>query len=179
EGRRPAAGAEDATVHLRDVIEQIRSAGDPEQAMAALEPALRQAKDGWRDVRRLLVSPFVREGRLEPAIAALRVLIAVYPSRVDDRRMLASLFGRMKQWDKAIAEADAAVGIEPDNASLHAVRIQLRVQGGRLAEAAEIARATLTLAQSEPSEAYSWMMAFVRNGDVAEAAGIAAALDPD
>src|SRR5690606_15293687 len=129
---------------------------------------LRQARDGWRDVRRLLVSPFVREGRLGPAIAALGVLIAVHPSRVEDRRLLASLFGRMKQWDRAIAEADAAAGIEPDNAGLHAVRIQLRVQAGRVAEAAEAARATLALAQSEPGEAYCWMMAFMRNGDVAE-----------
>lgn len=182
ERRRPVAGADDArdsAARLREVIGQIRSAPDPERDMAALEPALRQVKDSWRDVRRLLVSPFVREGRLGPAIAALGVLIAVYPSRVEERRLLASLFGRMKQWDRAIAEADAAADIEPDNAALHAVRIQLRVQGGRVVEAAEAARATLALAQSEPSEAYRWMMAFVRNGDVAEAAGIAAALDPD
>jgi tetratricopeptide (TPR) repeat protein len=59
------------------------------------------------------------------------------------------------------------------------MRIQLRVQGGRVAEAAEVARATLALAQSEPGVAHSWMMAFVRNGDVAEAAVIAAALNPD
>src|SRR5690606_25393678 len=119
------------------------------------------------------------EGRLGPAIAALSVLIAVHPARVEERRLLASLFGRMKQWDQAIAEADAAAHIEPDNVALHAARIQLRVQGGRVAEAAEVARATLALARSEPGEAYSWMMAFMRNGDVAEAAGIAAALDPD
>ena len=182
ESRRPGAGAQDAqdaTARLREVIAQIRGAADPERDMAALEPALRQATDGWRDVRRLLVSPFVREGRLGPAIAALSVLIAVHPARVDDRRLLASLFGRMKQWDQAIAAADAAAHIEPDNAALHAARIQLRVQGGRVAEAAEVARATLALAQSEPGEAYSWMTAFMRNGDVAEAAGIAAALDPD
>ncbi|MCI2811102.1 Vi polysaccharide transport protein VexE [Eoetvoesiella caeni] len=181
ENSRPVAGADaqDAAVRLREIIGQIREAADPERGMAALEPALRQAKDGWRDVRRLLVSPFVREGRFVPAIAALEVLIAVHPSRVDDRRLLASLFGRMQQWDRAIAEADAAAGIEPGNAALHAVRIQLRVQAGRVAEAAEAARATRAMAQSEPGEAHSWMMAFVRNGDVAEAADIAAALDPD
>lgn len=182
ESRRPMAGADeaqDAAARLREVIGQIRSAADPERAMAALEPALRQARDGWRDVRRLLVSPFVREGRFGPAIAALDVLIAAHPSRVEERRLLASLFGRTKQWDRAIAEADAAAAIEPGNAALHAMRIQLRVQGGRVAEAADAARATLALAQSEPAEAYSWMMAFVRNGDAAEAAGIAAALDPD
>lgn len=181
ENSRPAAGADaqDAAARLREVIGQIRGAADPECNMAALEPALRQAKDGWRDVRRLLVSPYVREGRFGPAIAALGVLIAVHPLRVDDRRLLASLYGRMQQWDKAIAEADAAAGIEPGNAALHAVRIQLRVQADRVPEAAEVARATLALAQGAPGEAYFWMMAFVRNGDVAEAAGIAAALDPD
>ncbi len=179
---RPVAGADDAqdpAVRLREVIEQIRSAADPEGAMVALEPALRQARDGWRDVRRLLVSPFIRDGRLEPAITALSVLIAVHPTRVEDRRLLASLFGRTKQWDRAIAEADAAAGIEPDNAALHGVRIQLRVQAGRVAEAAEVALVTLGLAQSEPSEAYPWLTAFVRNGNVAEAAGIAAVLYPD
>lgn len=169
----------DATTRLCDLIGQIRSAADPERPMAALEPVLRQVKDGWRDVRRLLVSPFVREGRFEPAIAALNVLIVVHPSRVEDRRLLASLLGRMEQWDRAIAEADAAADIEPDNAALNAMRIQLRVRAERVAEAAEVARATLALAQHEPGEAYAWMMAFVRNGDVAEAAGIATALDPD
>src|SRR5690606_32839720 len=129
ESRRPVAGAEaqDATARLREVIAQIRDAADPEREMAVLEPVVRQARDGWRDARRLLVSPFVREGRLEPAIAALRVLIAVYPSRVEERRLLASLFGRMGQWDSAVAEADAAAAIDPGNAALHAARIQLRV----------------------------------------------------
>ncbi|MEN4920026.1 Vi polysaccharide transport protein VexE [Achromobacter spanius] len=180
ENRRPAAGddAKDATARLREVIGQIRGAADPEHDMAALEPALRQATDGWKDARRLLVSPYVREGRFGPAIAALVVLIAVYPARVEERRLLASLYGRMEQWDKAIAEADAAAGIEPGNAALHAVRIQLRVQAGRVPEAADVARATLGLAKSEPGEAHSWMTAFVRNGDAAEAAGIAAGLDP-
>lgn len=177
----PQAGAEpkDATARLRDVIGQIRASADPARDMTALEPALRPAKDGWREVRRLLVSPYVKEGKLAPAVAALETLIAVYPDRADDRRLLASLLARLEQWDKAIAQADAAAGIEPGNASLHAARIQLRVQAGRVPEAADVARTTLALAQSAPEDAYSWLMAFVRNGDVAEAAGIAAALDPD
>lgn len=181
-GRRPVAGDEDAreaAVRLREVVGQIRSAPDPEPGMAALEPALRQTKEGWRDVRRWLISPFVREGRFGPAIAALGVLIAVYPSRVEERRLLVSLFGRMKQWDRAMTEADAAAHIEPDNAALHGIRIQMRVQAGRLAEAAEVAGATLALAHSDPTQTYCWMMAFARNGNVPEAADIASALDPE
>ncbi len=181
ESRRVDAGAEpqDATARLRDVIGQIRASAQPERDMAALDPALRQARDGWREVRRLLVSPYVKEGRLVPAVAALETLIAAHPTRADDRRLLASLLGRLEQWDRAIAEADAAAGIEPGNTALHAARIQLRVQAGRVDQAAEVARTTLPLAQSAPEDAYAWLMAFVRNGDVAEASGIAAALDPD
>lgn len=172
------AAAADATARLRDVIKAIRAAADPEREMAALEPPLAQTPDGWRDVRRLLVSPFVREGKFAPAIAALERLIAAYPQRADERRLLASLFGRTEQWDRAIAQADAAAGIEPDAAALHAARIQLRVQAGRVADAAHVARATIGLAESEPDETYFWMLAFARNGDAAEAAGIAAALEP-
>src|SRR5690606_14254519 len=121
----------------------------------------------------------IREGRLEPAIAALGALSAVHPPRSDGRRLLASLYGRMGQWDRAIAEGDAAAGIEPGNAALHAVRIQLRVQAGRVRDEAEVARETRALAQSEPDGAYCWVMAAMRNGDVADAAGIASALDPE
>ena len=179
-----------ATTRLREVIAQIHAAqkvsGEPASAsvsdpanpgMAELKPALADTPDGWRDVRRLLVAPLVREGKFAPAMDALDILIAQYPSRVDDRRLLVSLLGRTEQWDRAITEADAAAAIEPDNAALHGVRIQVRVQAGRVAEAAEIARATLPLAQREPAEAYYWLMAFVRNGDASEAAQIAAALD--
>lgn len=178
-GAEAGADAWNAIARLREVIGQIRASADPERDMATLEPALRQVHDGWRDVRRLLISPYVKEARLELAVAALNVLIGVQPSRADDRRLLASLLGRLGQWDRAIAEADAAAAIEPGNAALHAARIQLRVQAERVPEAAEVARATLDLARAEPGEAHWWMTAFVRNGDAADAAGIAAALDPD
>lgn len=180
-GRRSDAdtAARDATARLRDVIKEIQSASDPLHAMAMLEPALQQVSDGWREVRRLLVSPFVREGRSMPAIAALEILVAAYPSRVEERRSLASLLGRTGQWERAIAEADAAAALEPDTAALHAARIQLRVQAGQVAEAAKVARSTIGMAEREPGDAYFWMLAFARNGDVTEAANIAAALDSE
>ena len=69
----------DAATRLRDVIQRILEATDPAQAMAALGPALAQAADGWRDARRLLVSPWVRQARYAPAIAALETMVAAYP----------------------------------------------------------------------------------------------------
>lgn len=169
----------DATARLREVIKEILDAEDPARDMAKLAPVLAGAIDGWRDVRRLLVSPYMREGRLALAIAALEVLIAAYPLRADERRTLASLLGRTEQWERAIAEADAAGALAPESAAMHAARIQLRVQAGRVAEAAEVARATLDVAHADPGEAHFWMLAFSRNGDAADAAGIAATLDPN
>ncbi|HTK01130.1 MAG TPA: tetratricopeptide repeat protein [Bordetella sp.] len=167
----------DATSQLLDVIKQIRSAADPVCEAAMLEKRLVLAADGLRDVRRLLVSPFVREGAFAPAIAVLEVLVAAYPSRTEERRLLASLLGRTEQWERAIAAADAAAEIEPDAAALHAARIQLRLQAGQVAEAAAVARATSGMVASEPGEAHLWMMAFLRNGDTAEAARVAMVLD--
>ncbi|WZB65403.1 hypothetical protein WJ971_22140 [Achromobacter xylosoxidans] len=149
------------------------------QAMAELGPALARVEEGWRDARRLLVSPFVRVGRLEPAIAALERLVQAYPARTDDRRLLASLLGRTEQWERAIAQADAAAAIAPDSAALQAARIQLRVQAGHIAQAADVARQTVTLAAGAPGDAHWWMLAFSRNGDAVEAAGIAMALQAD
>ncbi|ANN73400.1 Vi polysaccharide transport protein VexE [Bordetella bronchialis] len=167
----------DARGRLLDVIAEIRSAPDPACEMARLDAVLARDPDGWREVRRLLVTAFVREGALAAAIAALEALVAAYPSRMDDRRLLASLLGRTGQWERAIAQADAAADIESGTAALHAARIQLRLQAGRLADAAAVARATAGLVTGECSEAHYWMLAFLRNGDTAEAARVAALLD--
>jgi tetratricopeptide (TPR) repeat protein len=87
--------------------------------------------------------------------------------------------GRTEQWERAIAEADAAAEIEPDAVALHAARIQLRLQAGQVADAAAVAHATAGMAASEPGEAHFWMLAFMRNADMAEAARMAAALHAD
>lgn len=171
---RPAA--DEATGHLREVIEQVLQADDTAPVLAELGPALARVEDGWRDARRLLVSPLVRAGRLDRAIAVLEALVEVYPARTDDRRMLASLLGRTQQWDRAIAQADAAAAIAPDSGALQAVRIQLRVQAAQIPQAAEVARQTHALALADPGDAHWWMLAYSRSGDTTAAADIAAAL---
>lgn len=168
-----------AAARLRAVIERIRASADPCREMSGLDAELIRAADGRRDVQRFLVSPFVREGALAPAIAALEALVAAYPSRAEERRLLASLLGRTQQWERAIVQADAAARIEPATVTLHAARIQLRLQAGLLAEAAEVARATRHMAAAGAGEAHLWMLAFIRNAETAEAASVAAGLDPD
>ncbi len=179
----PAAAApiaeDDAASRLRAVIRQILEANDPAPVLAALGPALAGVEDGWRDVRRLLVSPLVRAGRLDPAIAVLETLVQAYPARTDDRRMLASLLGRTQQWERAIAQADAAAAIAPDTGALQAVRIQLRVQAGQIEQAAEVARQTHAVALADPGEAHWWMLAYSRHGDTPAAAAVAMALQAE
>ncbi|OZI62038.1 tetratricopeptide repeat protein [Bordetella genomosp. 11] len=169
----------DAAARLAEAIGRIRAAADPAAELSGLDPALVRAANGRRDVRRLLVSPFVRESAFKPAIAALELLVAADPSQVEDRRLLASLLGRTEQWDSAIAQADAAADLEPDTAALHAARIQLRLQAGRVADAATVARATSDRAAESPDDAHFWMLAFIRDGDTAEAARMAAVLNAD
>ena len=174
----PAAASE-AVSQLREVMARLLEAEDPAPALAELGPALARVEQGWRDARRLLVSPLARAGRLERAIAVLERLVEAYPARTDDRRLLASLLGRTEQWDRAIAQADAAAALAPDAAPLQAARIQLRVQAGRIAEAANVARQTAALALADPGEAHWWMLAYSRHGDAGEAAAIATALRAD
>lgn len=209
-----AAASPDAAAMaaLLDVIKEIRGAADPGAAMPRLAAVLAQARpvNGRREIKRLLASPLVKEAAFAPAIAALDILVAYYPDHADDHRMLASLLGRTEQWDRAIAEGDAAGALEPGNAALHGARIQLRLQAGRVADAAAVARATLGLVDGDrgdgtdagadattraaadtatdattrgapgavAADASLWMLAFMRNGDGAEAATIAAHLDP-
>lgn len=168
----------EAAARLLAVIQRIRGASDPASELADLDVALVRAADGRRDVRRLLVSPYVKEGAFAVAIAVLEVLVAADPRRAEDRRMLASLLGRTKQWDRAITEADAAAAIEPDDVALQAARIQLRLQAGQVGEAAAVARATAEMAVSQSGDASLWMMAFIRNAETTDAARMAAALDP-
>ncbi|MGE8656668.1 MAG: tetratricopeptide repeat protein [Achromobacter sp.] len=176
---RPEATTLDATGRLRALLKQILEADAPAPALAGLATALGQVAQGWREARRLLVSPLIRQGRLALAIAVLERLVDAYPARTDDRRLLASLLGRTEQWDRAIAQADAAAALAPETAALQAARIQLRLQAGRIAQAADLARQTAALALADPGQAHWWMLAHARSGDSRDAAAIAMALRAD
>ncbi|HBL64826.1 MAG TPA: Vi polysaccharide transport protein VexE, partial [Achromobacter sp.] len=56
----------DATTQLREVIRDILAADEPAGQLARLGPALAKTNEGWRDVRRLLVAPWMREAKLAP-----------------------------------------------------------------------------------------------------------------
>ncbi|SAK87598.1 Bacterial transcriptional activator domain protein [Caballeronia pedi] len=162
---------------LYRVIARIRSESDPLAGIAELDPSMVTDNAARMDVRRIVVTPFVRDGALAPAAAALRVLVQAWPNLVDDRRLLASVLGRLKRWDEAIEQADAASRIDPHDTGLLASRIQLRLQASQVAEAARIARATLDTIEAGDANAHFWLTALIRNGDGALAARMASALD--
>ncbi|KXV09241.1 hypothetical protein CR51_10475 [Caballeronia megalochromosomata] len=173
-----AAGATpDAKALVYRIIALIRSHDDPAQAIAQLDAARVREADARADLRRLLVSPLVREGALSDAVDILSVMVEAWPYGADDRRLLSSLLGRLKRWDEAIAHADAAARATPDDAALQATRIQLRLQAGRTDDAARVARASLVLARGNSKHAHAWLSALMRGGEPALAAHVASTLD--
>jgi tetratricopeptide (TPR) repeat protein len=166
-----------ASARLLHTIARIRS-GDEAAGIAALDVGLVREADGRADLRRHVVAALVSSGSLTAAAAVLNVLAEAYPTRTDDRRLLASLLGRMKRWDEAILHADKASQIAPGDMSLQGTRIQLRLQAGQTVAAANIARSLASVEALSSHEKHVWMTALMRDGDSAAAARIAAALDP-
>jgi tetratricopeptide (TPR) repeat protein len=174
-----AGATADASAWAYRAMARIRVAEDPAVAIAELD-ARRLRDSGTRvDLRRLVISPLVRSGALEPAAAVLSTALEAWPESVDDRRLLASVLGRLKRWDEAIGQADLAACHGPGDASLHGARIQLRLQAGATRAAADVARETASCVGDGSEDAHLWLTALARDGDTATAARLAANLAPE
>jgi tetratricopeptide (TPR) repeat protein len=173
-----AGATPDSSALVYRAMARIRLADEPMAAIAELDaPRLRDA-DARVDLRRLVISPLVRGGALAAAGAVLSIALDAWPRSIDDRRLLASLLGRLKQWDDAIAHADLAAREAPGDAGLQAARIQLRLQAGSIEDAALVARATMASVGDGNESAHVWLMALMRVGDAELAARVAVQLDP-
>lgn len=167
----------DAAARLLREIARIRSEGGDGDT-AGLDAGLVRDADGRADLRRLLIGPLVKEGNLNTAAWALDILIEAWPDSPDDLRSSASVLARLKRWEGAIARIDAAARLDPDNPSIQTARIQLRLLAGDSASAAEIARASMAVAERVPEHSHVWMTALLRDGDAAAAARIAMKAGP-
>lgn len=172
-GARPNASA-----RVYYTMARIRAAHDPANVVAQLDAGSLRESGARTDLRRLVASPLVRAGALEAAVSVLSVALDAWPESVDNRRLLASVLGRLKRWDEAIAQADLAAGAAPDDASLQVARIQLRLQAGAFGDASAIARSTADCVVDGNEGAHLWLTALTRAGDTACAARLAARLDP-
>ncbi|WP_167392331.1 tetratricopeptide repeat protein [Mesorhizobium sophorae] len=158
-------------------IAGIRSA-DADEPEIGLDAALIREAKGEAVIRRYLVKPFHKSGRLSTLAAVLEKLLVAYPHLVDARRMLASALGRLQRWDEAIAHVDTAAAAAPDDISLEASRIQYRLLARQIAAAADLATHLKPRLSPKSREAYIVMMALLRGGLAREAAEIAVALNP-
>jgi len=174
-----AAGAiPDAAAQVALAIAHIRVASDPTAVIARLDARCLAASGMQAQLRRLVISPLVRDGALAAAVAVLLVALAAWPDSIDDRRLLASVLGRLKRWPDAILHADLAASAAPADHGVQAARMQLRLQAGMLDDAADIARATAALVCDGNDSAHIWLIALARGGATALAAQLAAGLDP-
>jgi len=144
---------------LASITEAMISAGDP------------------RDLRRLLVNPRARQGALDNAVLLLDRIIAATPPALDERRVRSGLNARLGRWDAAIADADVCGEANPSGSALLAMRLQYRVQAGRAAQAAEIAR---SLGENPQDERVltAMLLALTRDGDHEGSARLAVGIDP-
>ncbi|MGE8637322.1 MAG: Vi polysaccharide transport protein VexE [Achromobacter sp.] len=133
-------------------------------------------------MRQQVIAPLIKRGALTEAIEAAHTLLRMHPGNPEDHALLASLYGRSKRWDEAIHHADAGGALTGAQMTVHAARIKLRLQAGRWAEAAQVARDTLDEARLASAECAAWTMAWVtallRAGDVALAVSLVEGLDP-
>ncbi|WMD20802.1 Vi polysaccharide transport protein VexE [Achromobacter seleniivolatilans] len=128
--------------------------------------------------RRQVIAPLIKSGALEQAIDAAKEMLRLHPGNPDDHALLASLYGRRRLWEEAIHHADTGGAMADAAMGLHAARIRLRLQAGRHAEAAQVARDTLDLARQAPAESAAWITALLRTGDVDLAVSLVDGMEP-
>lgn len=169
-------GELDASAELLRAIARIRTSGLAAGLDGLDVQRIRNAQ-GRADLRRLLIAPLVKAGSLAEAAQVLDLLVQAYPESADDRRTYASVLARLKRWGEALGHIDETARTAPDDLSLLAARIQLRMQAGDAGSAARLAHQSIGAVTQVPDEAHVWMTALLRGGDLAAAASLAARID--
>ena len=160
----------DAATRLRDVIQRILEATDPAQAMAAL--GLAQAADGWRDARRLLVSPWVRQAATRRRSPRWRQWSPPTPRAWTSAACSPACWAAPSNGTAPSPRPTPPPASRPKTPAC-TPRAYTAARSGRRRGRARAPRTAL----AAPADAHWWMLAYARHGDAAEAAGIAAALD--
>lgn len=161
-----ASGEEpDGVVRLLVGIALVRSGG---WQAGSITPELIRNGD-QTDLRRLLVTPLIQKGALDEAAQVLGALIEAYPPGTRDRTQRGSLYARLRRWDEAIADVDAAALDDPEDAVARAARLQYRIQGGKIREAAELASSIEELPSDDRTLNFM-LLSLIRGGDRTQAA---------
>jgi tetratricopeptide (TPR) repeat protein len=150
----------------------IRS-GQEAKGVSLIDADLLALPGARSDLRRFVVSPLVNAGAFELAASIMDRIVAAHPQSIDDRRLRASLKGRLKQWDVAIEDAGMVLADRPDDPAAQRPFIQLLIQAGLLEEAGAEAAKLGESAAADARLANIALLALSRSGRTAEAARLA------
>ena len=125
------------------------------------------------DLRRFVISPLVAAGTLELAGKLLDRLIAAGSGSIEDRRLRASVRGRLKQWPGALEDARAVLDERPDDPSAQRSYIQTLLRAGQVEEAGAEASKLLDCAADDLKLANIALLALTRSGRTDQAAQLA------
>jgi tetratricopeptide (TPR) repeat protein len=125
---------------------------DPPAAAAARE-----------EVRRWVVKHLVDDGSVDRAVEVADVLLEGDPDSIPDLRMRASLLGRLKRREDALADVERVLELDPDETVANTQRLQLLLQLGRVQEAGRHAASILDIASGDPRLAHMALLALSRS----------------
>lgn len=162
----------DPELRLGYAIALIRS-GREQDGLALLRPEVMSLPSARTDLRRYVVSPLVHDKQLVLAAEILDVVLEAHPDAVEDRRLRASLLGRLKRWPEAIREAATVANALPDDLAARTSYIQSLLQGGEIEKAGAEAEAIADRIAGHPRTANLAFLALSRSGRTGVAANLA------
>lgn len=125
------------------------------------------------DLRRFAISGLTAAGSFETAVKLLDRLLDANPDSVEDRRLRASLLGRLKRWDKAIEDARILARERLDDLAAQRSHVQSLLQAGHVEEAGAEASSLGERAARDSRLATIALLALTRSGRMDEATDLA------
>ncbi len=128
-------------------------------------------------LRRHAITWLVQEKRIEAAIAILDLLLGADPDSIEDLRLRGSLFGRIRRYDEAFADAWRLVELRPDDVQGQTACLQLLLQAGQVEVAGEYAKHVAPSAGGHARLATVALLALGRAGLFGDAVNLADAAE--
>lgn len=175
EGEQRHEGNRNPEFRLAYAIALLRSAREA-KAFPLLDAEVLALPGARNLLRRFVVSELVASGSLDVVVKILDLLLEASPASVEDRRLRGSLHGRLKQWDKAIADVRRVARERSDDLAAQRSLVQTLLQAGLLDEAGAQAAALGQGAADDADLAKIALLALTRSGRVDEATQLALAM---
>lgn len=157
---------------LAYAIALIRS-GRISSGMKILDTEPETVAAASEEIRKWVLRPFVDAGETSRALAVLESLLGGDEQEIRDLRLRASILGRMKQWDGAIATSERLIGRYPGDLAGHSQYLLLLLQADEIAKAGQHAATIIDIASGNSRLALAALLALTRSGQPTKAASLA------